>query len=254
MPYIKKVTKAGNRIKVVKCYSSRYGSKGRCTRGSNFEKTPENMAERNRKYAAEKADDIFNENFREGDLFITFTFKRENRPSSREEVLNIWTKYLRKIRDVYRKEGILFKYQKGIGALKSGVHIHAVFTNINTKLLPKWEYGSMRITPVDDRDNHTLGSYCFEQYKKHVKEVKLEEYQYLQCYSHSRNCVIPVPDIEIISSDHWADEPRALKGYYIVKDSIQTWEDKVNGYFHQSYIMCKLPDKKSKKKNMRKRI
>ena len=254
MAYLKKTTKAGNRIRVEKYYSSRYGSKGRCTRSTNFGKTPENMAERNHKYAAMKADDVFNANFGKGALILDFTFAKDQRPTSREDALHKWENYLRRVRYAYKKAGLEFKYQKGIGALKSNTHIHAAFSKIDTNLLPEWEYGHMHIQHVDGRDNHTFGSYCFEQYKKHVKEVKPQEYQYLQCYSHSRNCIIPEPDIEVISSDHWADEPRAPKGYYIVKDSVETWEDKVTGYFHQSYIMCKLPDKKSKKKNIRKRI
>lgn len=254
MAYLKKTTEAGNRIRVEKYYSSRYGSKGKCTRSTNFEATPESMAERNHKYAAMKADDIFNANFCKGDLILVLTFAKDKRTSDKKEVRRIMRNYIRRMRYAYKKAGLTFKFQMGIGALKSNVHIHIALKSIDTNLLPEWEYGHMHIQHVDGRDNHTFGSYCFEQYKKHVKEVTAEEYSYLQCYSHSRNCTIPEPKVEIISSDHWADDPKAKKGYYIVKDSVETWEDRVTGYFHQSYIMCKLPDKKSKKKNMRKRI
>ena len=250
MAYIKKETRAGNRIRIEKHYSSRYGSKGRCVRGANYQKTSEGTAKRNARYAAMRADDVFNENFGAGDLLLTFTFKQDLRPKSKDEVLNIWAKYIRKVRAVYSKEGINLKWMKSVGAVNRGnqlraTHIHAAFSKIDISLLPKWEYGGVHIQQVDDRDYHTFGSYCFEQFKEHEinKDIKAEDYKLLQCYSHSRNCVIPQSEITVISNDHWADEPKAPKGWYVVKESVNNWEDEVNGYKHQSYIICKLPEK-----------
>lgn len=243
MAYLKKVTRAGNRIRVEKYFSSRYGSKGKCTRSTNYGKTPENMAERNARYARLKADDIFNANFSQGDLTITFTFASDKRPRSTNELKSIWSKYIRQVRNAYKKAGVTFKYQKGIDPTESNPHIHAAFTSIEIKLLPKWKYGKMHINPVDDREHHTFGSYCVKQgmprddEKKHLDGIKMVY------YSHSRNCIIPEPDVDVIFNDHWAEEPRAPKDWYVVKDSIQNWQDKVNGYKHQSYIIIKLPDK-----------
>ena len=248
MPYVKKITKAGNRIRVEKYYTSRYGSKGKCTRGNNYGRTPENMAERNSKYAYMKADDIFNKNFSEGDITMVLTFAPEKRPKSKKEFAEIWSKYIRQIRTVYKKAGMPLKWQKGIDPKKSNPHIHLALTSIDIKLLPKWEYGGVHIRPVDGRDNHTFGSYAKKQGE--IEDGDDDKYlpgKGLCCYSHSRNCVLPEPEITVISNDHWADDPKAPKGYYIFEKKVENWEDKVNGYKHQCYILCKLPDKPKKK-------
>lgn len=247
MAYIKKKTVAGNSIRIEKYYSSRYGSKGKCTRSQNFEKTPEKMAIRNARYACIKADDVFNANFKEGDLMLTFTFSPNKRPSNPNEVLKIWNNYIRRVRYAYKKAGVVFKWQKGIETPEKNPHIHAAFTYIDLALLPKWEYGSVKIERFDDRDHHTYGGYMREL--THIKAGNAGKYNQAkstQFYSHSRNCVIPQPEVTVITSDHWADEPKAPKGYYVVKESVQNWEDEVNGYKHQSYVLCKIPDKNKK--------
>ena len=241
LAYIKKVTVAGNQIRVEKYYSSRYGSKGKCTRSQNFGKTPEATAKRNSRYAQIKADDIFNANFSKGDLTITFTFEKGKRPKSTGELKQMWQKYIRQVRTAYKKAGVPFKWMKGIDATESNPHIHAAFTYIDLRLLPKWEYGKIHINPVDDREYHTFGSYTVKQGIEKEGGAKKLDGERLIAYSHSRNCIIPEPEITVISNDHWAEEPKAPKGYYVVKDSLQNWEDEVNGYKHQSYILCALP-------------
>lgn len=248
MAYIKKVTVAGNRVRIEKYYSSRYGSKGKCTRGQNYGKTPENMAKRNARYAYMKADDIFNNNFSRGDLTITYTFAPDKRPKSTDELKEIWSKYIRQVRVAYKKAGVVLKWQKGIDPSKNNPHIHIALTSIDIKLLPKWEYGGVHINPVDDRDNHTFGSYARKQgVAEDDNADKFLKGKNLCCYSHSRNCVIPESDITVISNDHWAEEPEAPKGWYIFEKNIDNWEDEVTGYKHQSYILCKVPDKKKYK-------
>lgn len=239
MAYVKKVTQAGERIRIEKFYTSRYGSKGKCTRAQNFGKSPEAVTVRNRRYAQMKADDIFNENFKPGDLTITFTFAPDKRPQSTDEIKNIWSKYLRKVRNAYKKAGKVFKWMKGIDDNRKNPHIHAAFSAIDISLLPEWQYGKIHINPVDNREQHTFGSYAQKQGAEENGKPKLEGNR-IQNYSHSRNLIIPEPDYYIIGNDHWADEPRAPKGWYVVKDSIQNWNDEVNGYKHQSYVILPL--------------
>ncbi len=199
-----------------------------------------------------KADDIFNENFKAGDLTLTFTFASDKRPKSREELKNIWSKYLRKVRKAYKKAGKVFKWMKGIDDNKHNPHIHAAFSAIDISLLPEWPYGKIHINPVDNREHHTFGSYAYKQGREDNGKMKLDGAG-IQNYSHSRNLVIPVPEYDVIGNDHWAEEPRAPKGYYVVKDSIQNWDDKINGYKHQSYIILPLPDKAGKRSSRRAR-
>lgn len=248
MPYIRKTTKAGNTIRVEKFYSSRYGSKGKCTRSSNYGKTDENTAKRNARRACMKADDVFNANFGQGDLLCTYTFAPEYKYLCEKEKIRLFNNYMRRAQRAYEKEGVLFKWMKGIETPKNNFHIHTAMSKIDTALLPKWEYGGVHIQICDNRDVHTYGGYLRE-----LTHIKMgNKGKYLDCkpkqyYSHSRNLIIPEPDIDVISNDHWTEEPRAPKGYYVVKDSLNNWEDEVNGYRHQCYILCKFPDKPKRK-------
>lgn len=252
MAYLKKRTEAGSVIRIEQYYSSRYGSKGRCTRSQNYGKTPESMAKRNARYACMHADDVFNANFGTGDLSITFTYAPEKRPKDEKLLLKQWDNYLRRVRYAYKKAGITFKFMKAIETPEKNPHIHVAFSKIDISLLPKWEYGHVHIVPFDNREHHTYGGYLREQ--THVKQANKGKYsdcKPLQYYSHSKNCIIPEPEVTVISNDHWADEPKAPKGYYIVKDSVNNWEDEVTGYKHQSYIICRLPDKPLNKRKIR---
>ena len=56
----------------------------------------------------------------------------------------------------------------------------------------------------------------------------------------SRNLTVPEPEYKIIYNDHWADEPKAPKGYYVVRDTLNNWEDEVTGFKYQSYVLCPI--------------
>lgn len=246
MPYIEKKTIAGDYIRVEKHYSSRYGSKGKCIRGSNFSKTDENTKKRNLRYAKMKANDIFNKNFKKGDMLLVLTFAPDKRPSSAQELKTIWKKYARKIRNIYKKANVLLKWQSGINPSKKNPHIHLALTSIDVKLLPEWEYGGVHISVVDGRDYHTFGSYTVEQSTEQEKDLQFDD-KTAMWFSHSRNCEMPKVKVKVIYNDHWASEPKAPKGFYIIKDSLENWEDECDGYKHQAYILCAISKLKSRR-------
>ena len=80
MPWVQKTTHAGKCIYIQRHYSSRYGSKHKCTRGSNYGKTSEAQAAVNNRQACLQQEMIFNANFGPGDLTATFTFRKADRP------------------------------------------------------------------------------------------------------------------------------------------------------------------------------
>lgn len=248
MAYLMKKITIGDITIIEKYYSNRYGSKGKCTRGQNYGKTPENVAKSNARRACMKADAVFNANFGQGSLLLTFTVAPQYKNFSTKEKMKWWRNYMDKCRRAYKKAGIVFKWMKCVETPEGNFHIHAVFSAIDTTLLPKWEYGKIHIEFADDRDYHTYGGYLREQ--THVKQHNKGKYtdvKPVQYYSHSRNLIIPEPEITVISNDHWADDPKAPEGYYIFEKKVENWEDEVNGYKHQSYILVKLPDKPKRK-------
>jgi hypothetical protein len=59
MPWVQKTTHAGKCIYIQRHYSSRYGSKHKCTRGSNYGKTSEAQAAVNNRQGAVLVDGYF---------------------------------------------------------------------------------------------------------------------------------------------------------------------------------------------------
>lgn len=88
MPWVQKTTHAGKCIYIQRHYSSRYGSKNKCTRGSNYGKTSEAQAAVNNRQACLQQEMIFNANFGPGDLTATFTFRKADRPKDLQEIKN----------------------------------------------------------------------------------------------------------------------------------------------------------------------
>lgn len=184
---------------------------------------------------------IFNANFGPGDLTATFTFRKADRPKDLQEIKKLWAAYMAKLRYAYKKAGVEFKWMRAIETPDKNPHIHMALSGIDLTKLPRWPYGRVEYVPVDDRDHHTYGGYLREE--THIKQGHEGKYTTAKsrvCFSRSRNLVVPEPEYQVIYSDHWADEPRAPKGYYVVKDTLNNWEDEVTGFKYQSYVLCPI--------------
>ena len=123
MPWVQKTTHAGKCIYIQRHYSSRYGSKNKCTRGSNYGKTSEAQAAVNNRQACLQQEMIFNANFGPGDLTATFTFRKADRPKDLQEIKKLWAAYMAKLRYAYKKAGVEFKWMRAIETPDKNPHI-----------------------------------------------------------------------------------------------------------------------------------
>lgn len=243
MPWIKKAYNCGNCIIVKKYFASRYGAKREVLNITN--KTTPQQQTINDRNAMFKYSILANANFKEGDYFITFTFKNRKLPDTLAECKEIWRKYRRKLRAVYKKKGISCKYIYAFEYDGCRPHFHLLCNNdgVNINEFPKWEYGTPDIRLLDDREYHTIGEYfCKVVYDDEKIKGKIKRKGDLNC---SRgNLYYPEPDVEVLKSDNWDETPKADNGYEIDYDSL------INGYVevieshlqfrYQSYRMIKL--------------
>ena len=181
---------------------------------------------------------LANANFKAGDYFITYTFKKGAMPATIAEHKVIWKKYRRKLRNYYKQLGKPFKYIYVFEYEGVRPHFHILMNNddINLKSLPKWEYGTPHIEILDDRDYHTIGKYFVK--------VSYEENRKKGMLGSSRNLYRPVPKITVLNSPSWNTNPKAKEGYRIDGETL------INGYVeipqngftfrYQSYVMVKL--------------
>lgn len=242
MPWIKKEYDCGNSIIVKKCFASRLGAKRQVLNITN--KTTLQQQTVNDRNAMFRYSILANANFKEGDYFITYTFGRGKLPDSIDECKEIWKKYRRKLRRIYKKKGLDCKYIYAFEYKECRPHFHFLVNNdgVNINEFPKWEYGTPHIETLDDREYHTIGEYfCKIAYEDTKLHGKIKFKGDLSC---SRgNLYMPEPDIEILKSDNWDEQPQAKEGCEIDYDSLD------NGYVeviesrlrfrYQSYRMIK---------------
>lgn len=238
MPFIRKEYDCGKCITVIKCFASRYGSKGQVLHiTSSNNKTSDKQQAVNDRNAMLRYSILANANFKEGDYFLTLTFKKSLLPATKEECKAIWKKYRRKLRAFYKKQGKELKYIYVFEYEGVRPHFHILINNddINLKDLPKWEYGTPHIEILDNREYHTIGEYFVKvSYEEDRKKGELGS---------SRNLYRPQPKITTLISSGWSSTPKARAGYYIDAESVENGYTEVlqNGFIfrYQSYRMIR---------------
>ena len=135
MPYKHEVCRAGKTKQHTFYYAARCDMK-EGSRRKKENKTPEAQKKVNSRQSVKKLTWILNENFDETSLYITWEYKKENRPEGKEELRADIDKLLRDIRKVYKKDGQEAKYVWAAERGERGAtHIHMVLNEIDTRKL-----------------------------------------------------------------------------------------------------------------------
>lgn len=163
--------------------------------------------------------DLVNTNFRPGDLYLTLTFDKKNECHCFEDAKQLTTKYIRRIRRVY-KNAVIFWYI-GRGENTDRYHTHMLMHGVPDNFAyEKWGYGRIEATRrlwahvmydgIDHGADYTsLANYLFDHW---------EPEQGPHRYHHTRNA--KKPDVEGYrpSRRKYSEEhpPAAPKGYKLV--------------------------------------
>lgn len=236
--YTKKIYYFQYVIHVEKGFSTRRGNHGSHKGKTN--PTPEQMKIYNQNQAARKLNRKICANFGPDDYHIVLTYKPENRlpPDEAKKALK---RFLNNLRKDYRKAGSELKYIITTEWRHTAIHHHIIINRIRgtTEMVRKrWTSGRPRFTPLDDTGDYIkLAEYFVKETSKEKIQGKEKGHQ---SYSCSRNLIIPQPKVERIHAKDFVDDPRPVKGHYVVKESV------VNGitpfgYKYQYYTMAKLP-------------
>lgn len=236
MPYWKRKVKPGKTIEVKKYYSRVHKTKESRLEKKNL--TTEQQEQVNIRQTIEHLRWLLNENFREGDAHVEFTFKLECRPDTYDELVKYKDKLIKKLRREYRKQGKELKYVYVLEAGKRGAfHIHMVINDVNLRTLKDcWPYGRIFTSTLDETGQYgKLASYLIKEKGK----KKVENYGG-KAYSPSRNLKRPEVEKKVIwNRDFYKEDPEPEPGYYIDKESINRGLTK-DGYPFLEYILVKI--------------
>lgn len=240
MPYVIRTTKAGKTIEIEKYYTSRYGKKG-MKRKDRVKPTKEEQKKINLKNTIKNLRILLNANFKGGDYHVILGYKKEERPKTVEEMRKDIDKFLRLLRNEYRKQGMVLKYIHVMEVGKRGArHHHLVINQIDPRIISKcWEKGRVQFFPLDDSGQYRL----LAEYL--TKNAKSSDAIQKKAYNSSKNLYRPEPEYTIVTHrDFFRAEARPIKGYYVDKDTVQKGihspEYGALGFFR--YTLIKIPE------------
>lgn len=234
--------RCGAALEVIKCHP-RGMRKG--VGREPVQKSPEEIQKANMKQAAKRLARLINANFRPGDVHVTLTYRKENRPDPQEAQKNL-EDFRKAMRKKYRKAGKELRWIAVTEYKSKAIHHHMIINNINDGVFTTMDYirelwkgrGSPKFVQLyDDAEYTQLADYLIKETEKTFRDP---DSPVKQRYSCSRNLVQPkVTRKDKQIKGDWEQDPKPRKGYYIVKDSLYNGVDKL-GYMYQRYVMVKL--------------
>ncbi len=232
MSYVKATIKNKYYTEIYKYYSGRIGKK--IYNAPCMGKTPLNQL----RYQDRKAERVcrwkLDNNFKAGDLFITLTYKSNEKPTSEETRKNI-SALLARLRIEYKKLNKIFKYIYVAGRTKRGaVHFHMVLNAIDINIISKsWRKitgGKVLAQSLYGKDFGKVASYLI---KNSCETFYSKDKIHNKRYCSSNNLEMPSIEREIIGAKEWRNTPKAPKGFIIDKTSLYNgygWLENENGW------------------------
>ena len=216
--------------------------------------TKEEQEKVNTRQAERKLRILINANYGYGDYHLVLDYIRRKGESDRtpEQMRQDIDVFLRECRKEYRKAGLEFKYIHVMEIGKKGArHHHLVVNKIDTEILQRCWYKAyeghnrVKVFPLDDSGNYAeLASYLIKYTGTHKKgtDGALQGKRW-NC---SKNLVRPEPEYHIISDrEYFKKEPKAIKGYYVDKNSVSmgVHSPEYYGYGYLRYTLVKITDR-----------
>lgn len=239
MSYIKETCIAGNTIEVCK-YHNFYNRPKGIPRAEKVNKTTEQQQRCNERRAKKKLRRLINANFGPGDYHINLNYAKELRPSDKKEMRENIQRFLRNLRKEYKKQGKELKYIHVMEIGKKGaMHHHLILNRLDVEIIRQtWKKGRVHIYPLDDSGQYAqLASYLIKYSSKALKSP--DELQGKR-WDSSRNLTKPVIKKKVVTANSFRAEPKALKGYYIDKESIKNYISDETGYQYMEYTLIRI--------------
>lgn len=258
--YIRKIWECGKVREIEKTHSHRFNTKN-FTRDPKHEKTSLAVQKQNYNNSFKKLRRIINANFEPSDYLISLTYDDYHKTTDPKQAKKDIEKFLRKIRDIYKKRGVAAKYVSVTELGKTGrsYHHHLVIKSENVPIgiiSEIWENGginfrSLKKMEVSLGDYSKVASYILKETYENVHE---QNGVFKKRWNSSRNLIIPEPKIEIVSADDWKKDPVVPKGFMLVPDSLIYGVSEVTGYPYQFYRLVQIPSfiKEKPKEKIRK--
>lgn len=171
MSFWKRTVIAGKCKEVKKYYSRMHKPKEK--RIKRAKPTREAQEKINIRKQTEQLRWALNCNFQEGDMFVTFSYKKEERPDTYEDLVKQKDKLIKDLRKEYKKQERELKYIYVLETGNKGArHIHMVLESIEPKVIKRcWNRGRINIRLLDGTGQYgKLAAYLVKEKGRKKKE------------------------------------------------------------------------------------
>ena len=155
--YYEKMIISGKVIEVIKSYSKSEVKNN--DRGPKTKETDERMKKANERNAVRKLTRILNTNYRDGDLHIVLTYKKDKRPSP-EGAKKEFNNFIRRINYRFKKEEKECRWLMVTEYKNKAIHHHLIISNpegldtVNLCMEQWRKRGMVHATPLYSRGNY----------------------------------------------------------------------------------------------------
>lgn len=242
MAHKKKTYRFPLAIEVEEYHTAKYGAPGQ-ERQPKRKATPEDIEKQNQRNREKKARHKLRAHFQRNDYFSCLTYRREERPTDMAGAREDFRKFIRNVRDAYKKRGKILKWMRNIEVgTRGGWHIHLIVNRIpDTDIILKnaWQHGKVVNELLYEKGGFAkLAAYITKTTKT---DPRLRE----ASYSASRNLPIPPPEVKIYR--RWnIGKIRIPEGYYLDQESLHEGINPVTGYRYRTYTLLKLSTEQGK--------
>ncbi|MFT3952760.1 MAG: hypothetical protein QM689_12630 [Oscillospiraceae bacterium] len=208
-------------------YSTRRGNK-KSARGKNRKSTDIDQLILNERYAEDKLRWLINTNFRQGDMHIALTYRKNERPEFEESIKRV-NGFLRTLRSHYKKIAQPCKYIWSTELSKRGViHHHFVIEYIDLKTLSgMWKWGKVWVNGLLDNTGEYggLANYIIKQNRR---AFDTPTFPVKKRWNASKNLKQPEIRYKRMKGKAWRNLPQDTKKYRIVSGTLK---DGIHGLF-----------------------
>ena len=235
MGYLEKRYISPNAIEVEQYHSRFHKYQG--LRSRKRELTPEEKQKLNHRGKVKKCRRKLRLYFEKNDYLVTLTYRKDNRPENMDQCKKDWSIFIRKLRDWFRKKGIVFRWIRNIEVGTRGAwHIHVVIkraADLDIKIRECWPHGKVSFQLLYEKGEFAaLAGYMT---KCPLTDKKLKESHYWA----SRNMPIPDPVQKARKWKTW-HKTRIPQGYFLDKDSFYESINPITGYPYREYTLIRI--------------
>ena len=181
-----------------------------CERAAKENLSSEEMAEYNCLEARRKCARMVNANFRQGDLFLTLTFRER---VDVENALRLFRNFISRLKRLRKRKGYSeLKYLYVVESKRKREHIHLLINKMDIsmkELSEVWGLGRVMVSILEPGGDYTGLAYYItkENYKEYGKR-----------WSGSRNLTKPKEKVMLISKEKETKRTRVPKNYKVIED------------------------------------